>query len=79
VAPRRRWSELSDRTRRWILIGAAVEGVLKVVALIDLVRRPADEIRGSKKAWATAIVLVNSVGAAPLAYLLGGRRKAGLL
>jgi uncharacterized protein DUF5652 len=78
MAARRRWSELSERTRRWILVGAVVEGLLKLVALVDLVRRPARQVRGSKKVWATAIVLVNSVGAVPLAYLLRGRRKAGL-
>jgi hypothetical protein len=51
----------------------AFEGVLKAVALVDLRRRPANQVRGSKARWATAVVLVNSVGAVPLAYLLYGR------
>jgi hypothetical protein len=72
--PQRRWSDLNERTRKLILLGAAFEGVLKMLALIDLKRRPADEIRGSKAKWATAVVLVNSVGAVPIAYLLCGRR-----
>lgn len=73
--PKKTWNELSPRTRRLIIAGAAGEGVLKVTALVDLVRRPADQVRGSKKAWAAAIVLVNSVGAVPIAYFLRGRRQ----
>jgi hypothetical protein len=71
----RRWSDLSEGTRRLILVGAAVEGSLKVVALRDLKRRPAGQVRGPKWVWAMVVTLVNSVGAAPLAYLLFGRRK----
>jgi hypothetical protein len=72
---KQRWNELSPRTRRRIIVGATLEGLLKVAALSDLVRRPAAQIRGSKRRWAAAIVLINSVGAVPLAYLVRGRRK----
>jgi hypothetical protein len=75
LMPRRRWSELSEGTRRLIIWGAAFEGVLKTLALIDLKRRPASEIRGSKAKWATAVVLINSVGAVPLIYFFCGRRS----
>jgi hypothetical protein len=71
---RKKWNELSPRTRRLVVAGASVEGALKIAALVDLARRPADRVRGSKKAWATAIVLVNSMGAVPVAYFLRGRR-----
>ena len=33
------------------------------------------EVRGSKKRWAVAIVLVNSAGLVPATYLAVGRRK----
>lgn len=72
---KRRWSDLSDRDRRLIFAGAAFEGSLKVAALVDLKRRPADQLRGSKWAWATALVLVNSVGGLPLVYFLVNRRN----
>jgi hypothetical protein len=72
---KKRWSDLSERTRRLIILGAAFEGVLKMLALVDLWRRPAGEVRGSKPKWAAAVVLVNSVGAVPLAYFLCGRQK----
>jgi hypothetical protein len=75
MAQKRRWSDLSESTRRWILVGAAVEGVLKLAALIDLRRRPASDVRGRKWLWATVITLANSVGAVPLGYFLFGRRN----
>ena len=71
---RRRWSDLSERSRRWIVAGAVVEGCLKIAALVDLRRRPASGVRGRKAVWAVALVLVNSVGALPLAYFRFGRR-----
>ena len=74
---RRRWSELSERNRRMIVAVGAIEGVLKAAALVDLRRRPADELRGPKKVWALAIVFVNSAGAVPVAYFLFGRRTRG--
>jgi hypothetical protein len=71
----RRWRDLSERSRKLIIAGAVVEGVLKVAALRDIKRRPATQIRGPKWAWATAVTLVNSVGGAPLVYFLVGRRR----
>lgn len=70
---RKQWSDLSERTRRMLLVGATIEGILKVLALIDIIRRPADQVRGSKAKWAIAVVLVNSVGAVPIAYFVWGR------
>ena len=73
---KRRWSDLSERNRRLIIITGTVEALLKIAALVDLRRRTADEVRGSRRVWAGAIVLVNSVGAVPVAYFLLGRRRA---
>jgi hypothetical protein len=75
VAPKR-WDELDVRTRRVLLTGAAFEGTLKIAALVDLARRPTDQIRGSKLGWAAAIVLINSAGAVPIVYFLRGRRAS---
>lgn len=68
-----RWRDLSPRTRRVIVTAGAIEGALKAAALIDLRRRPAEQIRGSKRAWAAAIILVNSAGVVPASYFLKGR------
>ncbi len=45
---------------------------LQLAALIDLRRRPASEVRGSKPAWAAAS-FVNTIG--PLAYFAFGRKR----
>jgi hypothetical protein len=73
---RKAWGELSPQVRRVIITAGAVEGALKVAALIDLVRRPAGAVRGSKLRWATAITLINSVGVVPMIYFVRGRRRA---
>jgi hypothetical protein len=72
---KRRWSDLSERQRRLVVAAGAIEAVLKIAALVDLRRRPAGEIRGPKKLWAVAIVLVSSAGALPIAYFALGRRR----
>jgi hypothetical protein len=71
---KKRWAELSPQSRKLIVVGASFEAALKIAALIDLVRRPAEEIRGSKARWSAAILLVNSVGALPVIYFAFGRR-----
>jgi hypothetical protein len=74
MAARRQWSDLSQRTRR-VIIGAAVaEGILKVAALIDLKRRPASQVRGSKWLWAAVVAVVGSAGIVPISYFVFGRR-----
>jgi hypothetical protein len=71
----RKWSDLSTRTRKLIIVAAVAEGILKVAALVDIARRPASQIRGPKWVWAPTVVLVNSFGGAPLAYFAFGRRQ----
>ena len=73
---RQTWNDLSPRARRLIVVAGAIEGVLKVAALIDLARRPAGEVRGSKARWAVAVTLVNALGIVPIAYFARGRRPA---
>lgn len=73
---RKTWGELNAGTRRLIVAGAVIEGILKLAALIDLARRPASDVRGSKIKWALAIVLINAVGAVPITYFVRGRRHA---
>jgi hypothetical protein len=59
-----------------IVVAGALEGVLKVAALVDLARRPAAQVRGPKAAWAAAVTLINAFGAIPLAYFACGRRRS---
>ena len=71
-----RWSDLSESSRRLIIAAAIGEAVLKTAVLIDIRRRPASQIRGSKRMWIVAAVLVNSAGVGPLSYFAFGRRHA---
>jgi Phospholipase_D-nuclease N-terminal len=67
-----RWAELSDRQRALLLGAALAELSLKIAALIDIKRRPAERIRGPKALWRAAMV-VNLLG--PLSYFAFGRKR----
>jgi hypothetical protein len=66
------WSELSTRSRRLIVVAGAVEVALLAATLIDIRRRPAEQINGSKRMW-TALAFVDIVG--PVAYFAFARRR----
>ena len=75
MAAKRKWSDLSDRSRKLIITVAVAEGILKVAALIDIRRRPASQIRGPKWLWAPVVAVVNSAGVVPISYFVFGRRQ----
>jgi hypothetical protein len=72
---KRKWGELSKRTRWLLAVAALAEGSLKTAALVDLRRRPSSQVRGSKWAWVPTVTVLNSFGLAPLAYFLFGRKQ----
>lgn len=55
-----------------MVLGGLAELVVTAVALRDLVRRPAAQVRGPKRLWGIAL-FVQPVGSP--AYLLWGRRR----
>jgi Phospholipase_D-nuclease N-terminal len=67
-----KWAQFSDRQRALLLGAAAAELSLKIAALIDIKRRPAELIRGPKALWRAAMV-VNLIG--PLSYFAFGRKR----
>lgn len=71
MTERRRWRDLSPARRRIIGVLSVVEAVLAAGAWWDLAHRRAEDVNGSKPAWAAAVA-VNFVG--PLAYFRWGRR-----
>ena len=73
--PPQRWSDLSERNRKLIFTAAAVDVTLRIAALIDIKRRPADQIRGRKRLWAAVVAVVNSAGIIPISYFVFGRRR----
>ncbi len=66
------WANLSEGQRRLLIAAATAEATLKIVALIDIQRRPASQIRGPKALWRAAMV-VNLLG--PLSYFAIGRKR----
>jgi hypothetical protein len=68
------WNRLSPRQRVLVVVAGISDASLKTVALLDLRRRPADQVNGSKWVW-LGVILVNSAGATSLSYLLFGRAK----
>src|SRR5260370_40420468 len=74
----RRWSDLSPRSRRLILAAALAETGLKAAVLADLRRRPASQVRGSRRGWGGAVV-GHSAGGRPLwDFSLVRRRPPGV-
>jgi hypothetical protein len=69
----RRWRDLSPGQRVAVAVTATAQVALAAAAYRDLARRPADQVRGPKRAWGVAL-LVSWVG--PIAYFLCGRAPA---
>lgn len=68
----KRWADLSDGQRKLLVAAAMAEAALKITALIDIQRRPADQIRGPKGLWRAAMA-VNLIG--PVSYFAVGRKR----
>ncbi|MBM9458579.1 hypothetical protein JK386_01545 [Nocardioides sp. zg-536] len=71
----KRWSDLSPRARKAIVVVAGVDGALRTAALVDLRRRDAREVNGSRRLWTAALATVSSAGVVPVVYFLRGRRR----
>jgi hypothetical protein len=69
---KKQWSDLSAEQRAAIVGAGAIQLALHGAALIDLRRRPGDQVNGRKALW-VAVSFVNFIG--PLAYFAFGRRR----
>ncbi|MEZ4769224.1 MAG: PLDc N-terminal domain-containing protein [Caldilineales bacterium] len=74
MGKRKNWRELSPLQKAILVIAGILEILLLGAALMDLRRRPAEQIKGSKRVW-TMVAFINYVG--PIAYFLFGRKRAG--
>lgn len=70
---KKQWSDLSPQKQLGISIVGLVQMALLAAALIDIRRRPVDQIKGSKKLW-TLVAFINFVG--PITYFVFGRKRA---
>lgn len=67
----KKWSDLTRRQQAVVIATGAVQLSLAAAAWIDLARRPAEQVEGSKAKWA-AVIAINWVG--PLTYFARGRK-----
>jgi hypothetical protein len=69
---RRSWNELSPLARNFVAVSGLVQVGLFIAAQVDLARRPAEQVVGSKARW-RMIAFLNFIG--PAVYFWRGRRK----
>jgi hypothetical protein len=72
MGTKRRWKDLTKGQRIAVGVVGAAQVTLTAAAYRDLLRRPAEQVNGTKLAWGLAL-LVNWVG--PIAYFLDGRKS----
>jgi hypothetical protein len=75
MARNKNWRDLSTREKTPLVLRGIVQFALLAAALVDIHRRPAEEINGSKWLW-SAVALVNFMGIGPIVYFLLGRKRA---
>jgi hypothetical protein len=69
---KKQWSDLSPQKQLTISVVGLLQVALLTAALIDIRRRPAQQIKGSKKLW-TLVAFINFVG--PITYFVFGRKR----
>lgn len=69
----KKWEDLSPLQQASVVALGMVQITLLAAALLDIRRRPAEQINGTKRMW-TLISFINYVG--PIAYFLFGRKRA---
>jgi hypothetical protein len=73
ITERKYWQDLSPAAKIAAILTGVVQVSLLVAALVDLARRPAQQVRGPKWAWAL-VSFINFFG--PISYFLVGRKPA---
>ena len=58
---KRRWSDFSRRQQTAIVLGAIAELIMTTIALRDMARRPAEQVRGRKCLWVLAFFVQGRV------------------
>lgn len=67
------WRDLTTPQKSAVSMAGLLQVGLLVAALVDLRRRPAEQINGSKRLW-TAVAFINFLG--PISYFLFGRKRS---
>jgi flagellar biosynthesis/type III secretory pathway M-ring protein FliF/YscJ len=69
---RQPWGDMTTTQQAGLVLMGVIQVALLAAALIDIRRRSADELNGSKRLW-TLAAFVNFIG--PLAYFIFGRKR----
>lgn len=72
MSEKKQWKELTAPQKAGVVVLGIVQAGLLIAALIDIRRRPAEQIRGCKAWWALA-AFVNYIG--PISYFVFGRKQ----
>ncbi|WP_153506551.1 hypothetical protein [Cumulibacter manganitolerans] len=75
MATKKHWRDLPPAVRASLIVVGVADASLRAWALVDLKRRPAGKVRGSKRIWAIALSTVNSAGILPATYLGWARKR----
>ncbi len=67
----KKWEDFSPPQKAATVLLGMVQLALLAAALLDIRRRPPEQINGSKRMW-TLLAFINYVG--PIAYFLFGRK-----
>lgn len=71
MSKRKQWKDMPPAAKASVLVMISIQLSLLASALVDLRRRPAQEVRGPKWAWAL-VSFINFVG--PISYFVFGRK-----
>jgi hypothetical protein len=72
----KRWEDLSTQKKAAVMLLGVIQVTLLAAALLDIRRRPPEQINGSKRMW-TLLAFINYIG--PIAYFLFGRKPAEIV
>lgn len=73
MSKRRQWKDFSPAAKAGAIVAGIIQFSLLASALVDIRRRPGEQVRGPKWVWAL-VAFINFVG--PISYFLFGRKPA---
>ena len=69
---RKQWKDFSSAQKMRMMVRVLAQFAMMIAMLVDLRRRPADQIKGNKRWWYVA-AFVQPFG--PIAYFIFGRKR----
>lgn len=76
MSEKKQWKDLSPAQKAGGIVMGIIQASLLIAALVDIRRRPAEQIRGRKVWWVLAS-FVNYIG--PISYFIFGRKQPAAL